>query len=106
MGSIYNDDKQVQSVYLGDKCIYINKPITSFKGYLEFNSLEEAGELDYYDTRGALLSYNPKTKKYTVWNGDPTAVDYWDPDADHVQYADLSQSNKYQRPYNNAMPVG
>lgn len=63
------------------------QPVTSFEGIKQFDSIDDMEELNSYDVRGALVSYDSTTGKYTVWNGDSSAAGYWNPDADHRQYS-------------------
>ena len=72
-----------------------NGYITHFDGTKTFNSIEEAEELNYYDVKGALLSYDGS--KYTAWNGgenlDSRAWDYRVSRRDYA--SDLSDSDGY-----------
>lgn len=54
--------------------------ITSFEGTVTGSSLSELADFaNRCACVGALLSHNNGT--FTIWNGDSTAADYWDPQA-------------------------
>ena len=64
--------------------------ITSFEGTVTGSSLSELADFaNKCACVGALLSYNDGT--FTIWNGDNTADDYWDPQATDVS----EPSNQY-----------
>lgn len=46
---------------------------------IEFTDIKSAGFMHKVDIIGCLLSYNEETKIYTVWNGNKSANDYWNP---------------------------
>jgi len=57
-----------------NETLKINNVITSFKGVKEFASLFDAEELNHYNTRGAVLSYDNGIFK--AWNGDPDNLEW------------------------------
>jgi len=57
-----------------NETLKINNVITSFKGVKEFTSLFDAEELNHYNTKGAVLSYDNGVFK--AWNGDPDNLEW------------------------------
>lgn len=57
-----------------DKTLKIGEAITKFEGVKEFTSLQQAEELNHYNTVGAVLSYDNGVFK--AWNGDPENLEW------------------------------
>lgn len=77
--------------------------VTSFEDPKVFNSIEETEELNSYDVKGALVSYNTSTGKFTVWNGeadlDARAWDYRTDDSDKAIGVNHSISGEWINRY-------
>ena len=77
--------------------------VTSFEDPKVFNSIEEMEELNSYDVKGALVSYNTSTGKFTVWNGeadlDARAWDYRTDDSAKATEVNHSISGEWINKY-------
>jgi hypothetical protein len=77
--------------------------VTSFEDPIEFDSIEAAEELNSYDVKGALVSYNSTTGKYTAWNGeadlDARAWDYRADDSNKATEVNHSLSGEWINKY-------
>lgn len=77
--------------------------ITSFEDPKVFDSIEEMDELNSYDVKGALVSYNASTGKFTAWNGeadlDARAWDYRTDDSAKATEVTHSSSGEWINKY-------
>ena len=77
--------------------------VTSFEDPIVFNSIEAMEELNGYDVKGALVSYNASTGKFTAWNGeadlDARAWDYRTDDSDKATELTHSLSGEWINRY-------